>query len=119
MVAPRPFDPALNAPAEPPPVSGAMALAHRRYWRFNVILICVLMVIGFSVSFVVPIFARTLSAVRIAGFRLPFYIGAQGAVLIYITLIVVYIVLMGRADRALGRAAAGDVRRESEQEGMR
>ena len=44
----------LNPAPEPPPVSAAMALAHRKYWRFNLALIAVLMTIGFFVSFVVP-----------------------------------------------------------------
>ncbi len=85
-----------------------MVLAHRRYWRFNVTLISVLMLIGFAVSFVVPLFARTLSSVRVAGFRLPFYIGAQGAIIVYLLLIAVYIVAMTRADRRLRRAGAAD-----------
>jgi uncharacterized membrane protein len=45
-----------------------------------------------------------LDPVRFIGFRLPFYFGAQGAILIYVGLIVVYIVLMQRADRRLQRA---------------
>lgn len=96
-----------------------MALAHRRYWRFNVALISVLMLIGFCVSFVVPLFARPLSAVRFAGFRLPFYLGAQGAILIYLALIAVYIALMHGADRALRRAAAADAKREPVREAAR
>jgi uncharacterized membrane protein len=58
-----------------------------------------------------------LEQVRFGGFRLPFYFGAQGAILIYVALILVYIVLMQRADRRLqstfeadasaGRAGAG------------
>ena len=83
-------------------------LAHRRYWRFNVMLISVLMLIGFVVSFVVPLFARTLTSVRVAGFRLPFYMGAQGAIVVYLILIAVYIIAMARADRRLRQAAADD-----------
>lgn len=108
MAAPRPLDPIVQRSLEPPPVSSAMALAHRRYWRFNVKLISVLMLIGFAFSFVVPLFARMLSSVRIAGFRLPFYIGAQGAIIVYLLLIAVYIVAMARADRRLRQAAAAE-----------
>jgi len=108
MAVPRSFDLIAQTRLEPPPVSGAMAAAHRRYWRFNVMLISVLMLIGFAVSFVVPLFARTLSSVRVAGFRLPFYLGAQGALLIYLLLIVIYIVAMTRADQRLRRAADAD-----------
>jgi putative solute:sodium symporter small subunit len=94
----------INPLPDPPPVTAAMARAHARYWRFNLVLIVVLMLIGFVVSFVVPLSARTLGAVRFAGFSLPFYMGAQGAILAYLLLIVVYIVLMQRADAALQRA---------------
>ncbi|MCG5074698.1 DUF4212 domain-containing protein [Paraburkholderia tagetis] len=110
----------LNPLPEPPPVSEAMALAHRRYWRFNVALIAVLMSLGFAVSFVVPLFARALDSVRFAGFSLPFYIGAQGAILLYIVLVVLYIVLMQRADRELQAAREADTAiREAGQEQQR
>ncbi|VWB81256.1 membrane protein [Burkholderia lata] len=96
--------PTRPAPAAPPPVPETLARAHARYWRFNVALIAVLMVIGFSVSFIVPFFAPALAGIRFAGFSLPFYVGAQGAILVYLVLIVVYIGLMQRADRTLRRA---------------
>ncbi|MBN3723951.1 DUF4212 domain-containing protein [Burkholderia sp. Ac-20379] len=88
---------------EPPPVPARLARAHARYWRFNLILIAVLMAIGFGVSFVVPFFAPALAGLRFAGFSLPFYLGAQGAILIYLLLIAVYVLLMQRADRTLRR----------------
>ncbi|WP_133649294.1 DUF4212 domain-containing protein [Paraburkholderia flava] len=97
-----------NPLPEPPPVSASMARAHRHYWRFNLALIATLMTIGFVVSFVVPLAARDLTHVRFAGFRLPFYMGAQGAILVYLALIVVYIVLMQRADRVLQTARDAD-----------
>ncbi|MEQ5837853.1 DUF4212 domain-containing protein [Paraburkholderia acidicola] len=104
MTAPHLSSSSSNPLPEPPPVSVAMARAHRRYWRFNLALIAVLMTLGLSVSFVVPLVARSLMAVRFAGFRLPFYIGAQGAILVYLALIAIYIVLMQRADRTLQNA---------------
>ena len=61
-------------------------------------------------SFVLPLIAPALAQVRVGGFRLPFYFGAQGAILIYLALIVVYIVLMQRADRRLQRAFEADAR---------
>jgi putative solute:sodium symporter small subunit len=103
----------LNPAPEPPPVSAAMALAHRKYWRFNLALIATLMTLGFFVSFVVPLLAPALEPVRVGGFRLPFYFGAQGAILIYLALIVVYIVLMQRADRQLQSAFQADSQRDA------
>ncbi|MFM0247204.1 DUF4212 domain-containing protein [Paraburkholderia sediminicola] len=98
----------LNPAPEPPAVSAAMARAHQKYWRFNLALIAALMTVGFVVSFVLPLVAPALDPVRFIGFRLPFYFGAQGAILIYVALIVVYIVLMQRADRRLQRAFDAD-----------
>ena len=89
-------------------VSAAMARAHRKYWRFNLTLIAALMTLGFIVSFVLPLMAPALAHVRVGGFSLPFYFGAQGAILIYLALIVVYIVLMQGADRRLQRAFDAD-----------
>jgi len=89
-------------------MSSALARAHRRYWRFNLALIAVLMAVGFSVSFVVPLYARELAGLHFAGFSLPFYLGAQGAIVIYLALILIYIVAMGRADRAIRRAMAAE-----------
>ena len=66
------------------------------------------MTLGFVVSFVLPLAAPALAQTRVGGFRLPFYFGAQGAILIYLALIVVYIVLMQRADRQLQRAFDAD-----------
>ncbi|ACR29611.1 DUF4212 domain-containing protein [Burkholderia glumae] len=92
--------------AAPPPVPDELARAHARYWRFNLALIAVLMAIGFAVSFLVPFFAPALAALRFAGFSLPFYLGAQGAILVYLLLIGVYVAGMQRADRTLRRAYA-------------
>ncbi|MGN6316016.1 DUF4212 domain-containing protein [Trinickia sp.] len=119
MAAPRSFDSIAQAALEPPSVSSAMALAHRRYWRFNIALISVLMLIGFVVSFIVPLYARALSSVRVAGFRLPFYLGAQGAILIYLLLIAIYIGAMTRADRRLRQAAAADAANDAVREAAR
>ncbi|MFD1968291.1 DUF4212 domain-containing protein [Trinickia caryophylli] len=106
MVMRRPAQSTPLSMPEPLTLSDEMVRAHRRYWHFNVGLIAVLMTIGFCVSFVVPLFARELSAFAFAGFSLPFYLGAQGAVLVYLALIAVYIGLMAIADRKLRRAAA-------------
>jgi putative solute:sodium symporter small subunit len=108
MAALRPSDTTPRTLPEPPAVSAAMARAHRFYWRFNVALIAMLMAIGFVVSFGVPLMASRLEHVRIAGFPLPFYVGAQGAILVYVALILIYIVLMQLADAWLKRASESD-----------
>jgi putative solute:sodium symporter small subunit len=98
--------PPLASLVVPPPVTAAMARAHQLYWRTNLVLISVLMLIGFVISFGIPLMATRLADVRFAGFPLPFYFGAQGAILVYVALIAVYIVLMQLADARLQRALA-------------
>jgi putative solute:sodium symporter small subunit len=98
--------PSPASPPEPPPVTVEMARAHRLYWRTNLVLISVLMLIGLVVSFGIPLMATHLAHFRFAGFPLPFYFGAQGAILVYVALIVVYIVLMQFADARLQRTLA-------------
>jgi len=110
MAAPHHSSHAAQNPApEPPAVSAVLARAHQKYWRFNLALIAALMSVGFAVSFLLPLAAPALAHLRFAGFRLPFYFGAQGAILMYLALIIVYIVSMQRADRHLQRAFEADV----------
>jgi putative solute:sodium symporter small subunit len=104
--------PTPASPPEPPPVTAEMARAHQLYWRTNLVLITVLMLIGFVVSFGIPLMATHLAHLRFAGFPLPFYFGAQGAILVYVALIVVYIVLMQFADARLQRMLATQQRLE-------
>jgi putative solute:sodium symporter small subunit len=96
-------------PPEPPRVSEYARRVHQRYWRFNLALIAVLMSIGLIVSFGLPLVAPDLAALRFRGFSLPFYVGAQGAILLYVVLVLVYIGAMQLADRRLRAALADDV----------
>ncbi|CAM2143598.1 protein of unknown function [Pararobbsia alpina] len=96
------------APSTPPAPEGTqdivaerVATAYRVYWRFNVRLILVLLGVGALVSFGVPLFAESLERIRFAGWSLPFYVGAQGATIVYLALVVIYIGVMTFADRRL------------------
>jgi len=97
-------DPDIEFPLTPAVIAQAQVRAHQRYWRFNLILIAILCVIGGAVSFVLPMFAPSLAGVYFLGWSLPYYMGAQGAILIYMMLIGIYVVLMQGADRVLRRA---------------
>ncbi|MEJ0004024.1 MAG: DUF4212 domain-containing protein [Pararobbsia sp.] len=81
----------------------SLSRARRNYWRFNVRVIVVLLSVAAIVSFGVPLVAEHLKNVRVAGWSLPFYIGAQGAILVYLALVLIYALAMGRADRRLRR----------------
>ncbi|EXI90481.1 MAG: putative solute:sodium symporter small subunit [Candidatus Accumulibacter regalis] len=75
---------------------------HRDYWRRNLKLTALLLTTWFVVSFVVSFFARELAEITIIGFPLGFYMGAQGAPLIYLVIIGWYARYMNRLDRQYG-----------------
>ena len=77
---------------------------HREYWRKNVRLTASLLAIWFVVTYVVGWFARDLNAITILGFPLGFYVGAQGALVVYVVLIFYYAKRMNRLDKEFGVA---------------
>jgi putative solute:sodium symporter small subunit len=87
-----------------PPVPAGRRRARQRYWRFNLLVISVLLMISFAVSFGIPLWARELFPKRFFGWSVPFYVGAQGAILVYLALVLVYILLMQGADRRFRRS---------------
>ncbi|MFJ2995575.1 DUF4212 domain-containing protein [Pandoraea sp. NPDC087047] len=93
----------------------AAAAIASRHWRRTLWLVAVLMVIGFGVTFVPQFWAREWAAMRFGGWPLPFYMGAQGAILIDIVLIVVYASMQRLNDARYHKAlhALRDARRDS------
>ena len=78
---------------------------HREYWRRNVSLTAVLLAIWFVVTFVVGYFARELSF-NFFGWPFAFYMGAQGALVIYVAIIWYYARRMNQLDQEYGVAEA-------------
>ncbi|HXU93616.1 MAG TPA: DUF4212 domain-containing protein [Gallionella sp.] len=81
---------------------------HRQYWHRNLRLTAVLLAIWFVATFVVVWFARELQSVTVLGFPFPFYMGAQGALLIYVMLVGYYAWRMDRLDRECGVQEEGE-----------
>ena len=77
---------------------------HREYWRKNVRLTAILLAIWFVVTYIVGWFARDLNAITVFGFPLGFYMGAQGALVVYVVIIFYYAKRMNRMDREHGVA---------------
>ncbi len=75
---------------------------HRAYWQRNLKMTALLLAVWFVVSFVVSFFARDLDSITIIGFPLGFYMGAQGAPLIYLVIIWWYARYMSKLDREYG-----------------
>jgi putative solute:sodium symporter small subunit len=70
---------------------------HRRYWRKNLRITGVLLAIWFVVTFVVSYFARELSF-SFFGWPFSFWMGAQGALVVYCLIIGFYAWYMNRLD---------------------
>jgi len=75
---------------------------HRNYWRRNLKMTALLLAMWFAVTFVVSFFARELAEITVMGFPLGFYMGAQGAPLVYLAIIWWYARYMNRLDRQYG-----------------
>lgn len=76
---------------------------HRSYWRRNLGLTAVLLAIWFVVTFVVSFYARELSF-TFFGWPFSFWMGAQGALIVYVVIIWYYARAMNRLDREHGVA---------------
>jgi len=73
------------------------------YWRYNIKLTTVLLVIWFVVTYVISgVMAGWLNQYVIIGFPLGYYMAAQGSLAIFVIEIAVYARLMNRLDLRYG-----------------
>jgi len=70
---------------------------HRQYWRKNLRITAILLAIWFVVTFVVAYFARELSF-SFLGWPFSFWVGAQGALVVYVAIIGYYAWYMNKLD---------------------
>jgi putative solute:sodium symporter small subunit len=77
--------------------------SQRQYWQKNLRLTSVLLLIWFVVTFVVGYFARDLNF-TFFGWPFSFWVGAQGALIVYVLLIWFYARTMNRLDQEHGVA---------------
>ena len=75
---------------------------HHEYWRKNLTITGILLVIWFVVTFVEAWYAKELNQFSFLGFPLGFYMSAQGSLIIYVVIIVVYAWYMNRLDVEYG-----------------
>ncbi len=67
----------------------------RAYWRANLTLIVILLVIWFLASYAHPPFAKALNNVTIlTGFPLGYWLASQGSITLFVILIFVYALVM-------------------------
>jgi putative solute:sodium symporter small subunit len=70
---------------------------HQRYWRKNLRITSILMVIWFAVTFVIAYYARDLNF-NFFGWPFSFWVAAQGALVVYVLIIGYYAYAMNRLD---------------------
>ncbi|MCM5568940.1 DUF4212 domain-containing protein [Burkholderiaceae bacterium FT117] len=78
-----------------------LSARHRDYWRKSLRLTSVLLAIWFFVSFVL-VFGAPWLTFDFFGWPFSFFMGAQGALLVYFAIIVFYAWRMNRMDRDYG-----------------
>lgn len=72
------------------------------YWRKNLVVTALLLLVWFIVTFVEAWFARELNGITVFGFPLGFYMSAQGSLAIYVIIIGVYALIMRKLDLEYG-----------------
>ena len=73
------------------------------YWRENLTIMAVLLVVWFVVSYLLSIvFVDDLNKYTLGGFPLGFWIAEQGSLYVFVALIFIYVWLMNRLDRKYG-----------------
>jgi len=72
----------------------------QQYWKRNVRILLILLVIWFVVSYVCGILlVNELNQFRLGGFKLGFWFAQQGAIYFFVLIIFAYVGLMNRLDK--------------------
>ncbi|NNF34088.1 MAG: DUF4212 domain-containing protein [Saprospiraceae bacterium] len=72
----------------------------QEYWKKNLRLLSILLVIWFIVSYGFGILlAEPLNKIQIGGFKLGFWFAQQGAIYVFIALIFIYVWKMNKLDK--------------------
>jgi putative solute:sodium symporter small subunit len=75
----------------------------KAYWRANVRLMVVLLIIWFTISYLCGIvFVEELNTIRLGGYKLGFWFAQQGSMYGFVVIIFVYARRMAALDRKFG-----------------
>ena len=75
---------------------------HNEYWRKNLVMTGILLLVWFIATFVEAWYARELNAFTFLDFPLGFYMSAQGSLVIYVAIIGIYAWYMRKLDLEYG-----------------
>lgn len=79
-----------------------LSAKHHQYWRKNLVITALLMIIWFVATFIEGWYARELNSITFLGFPLGFYMSAQGSLIIYVVIIWYYARYMNKLDVEYG-----------------
>ncbi|MBB3212832.1 putative solute:sodium symporter small subunit [Herbaspirillum sp. Sphag1AN] len=82
-------------------VATAPTLSTNSYWQKTQRLTLGLLLVWFVMTFGTIFFARELDRFHLFGWPVSFYLAAQGIMLLYLLIVVLYTVIMGRLERRL------------------
>ena len=85
----------------------APTAARSKFWQHTRRLTLGLLAAWLAVNLLVPWFARDLNTLRVWGFPLGYWLAAEGALLVYLLIIVVYAVAMDRLEAQLQDSPPG------------
>jgi putative solute:sodium symporter small subunit len=75
---------------------------HIEYWKKNLVVTTWLIVIWFVITYVIGYYAIQLNDITFFGWPIPFYMGAQGSLAIYVAIIGYYAWYMNKLDKEYG-----------------
>ena len=77
-----------------------MSNSREQYWKANIRLVSILLVVWFTVSYLFGILlVGPLNAISIGGYKLGFWFAQQGSIYTFLVLIYVYVTKMNKLDR--------------------
>jgi putative solute:sodium symporter small subunit len=92
-----------RAAFQPEDMSMRVTENHKRYWAKNLRITAILLAIWFVVTFVVGFFARDLNF-SFFGWPFSYWVGSQGALVVYVLIIGFYARYMNKLDQEHGVA---------------
>lgn len=85
------------------------------YWRKNVQILSVLLMVWFIASYVLGILlVKPLNEYHLGGFPLGFWFAQQGSIYVFVILILAYAILLSRLDKKYSKSSAASAGEHSE-----